>query len=43
MTEHIPITVTEKMTDMKKITGGTDLTKKTDEAVSTDMTKRMLF
>lgn len=29
MTEHIPITVTEKMT------GGTDLTKKTD------MTKRM--
>lgn len=41
MKEHIPITVTEKMTDMKKITGGTDLTKKTDEAVSTDMTKRM--
>ena len=35
MSEHIPITVTEKMT------GGTDLTKKTDEAVSTDMTKRM--
>ena len=28
MTEHIPITVTEKMTDMKKITGGADLTKR---------------
>ena len=41
ITEHIPIKVTEKMTDMKKMTGGTDLTKKTDEAVPTDMTKRM--